>query len=130
ASRHRVALAAVIGILLCTSSSHAATWTEVAQFTGMGRISASYFFNSQTGFIGFNSTSGAGAVIGSPIKRTSDGGYTWTDVNTPAIGASIWVSDIWFRTPSEGWVTFFPSANSGKNLWHTLDGGLTWTTSG
>ena len=125
--RNRAAALLFGAALLLVSSRTPATWNKVAQFNGMGRVSASYFFDGQTGFIGFNGLTSTS----SPIKRTIDGGMTWQDVRTPTVNpGSIWISDIWFRTATEGWATFFYTTSNGKNLWHTTDGGLNWSATG
>jgi photosystem II stability/assembly factor-like uncharacterized protein len=105
---------------ISVSSSFAATWPKVFQFTGNGYVSSAYFFNRNEGLVGLN-----GATSGSPIYRTTDGGQTWTPVSTPA-ATGVWMSEIWFSDATHGWATCFNGTTT-SNLWRTSDRGLTWS---
>ncbi|MEO6939909.1 MAG: hypothetical protein ABI444_07200, partial [Candidatus Kapaibacterium sp.] len=113
--------AALLFILCLTSwtSQSQATWNLVAQFP-QGLVTAMYFFDEITGFVGFGTTNG--------ISRTTDGGVTWTPCSIPAWTATQdpWIGDIWFLNRTEGWATRV-YGDFGKFLLHTTDGGSTWT---
>lgn len=100
--------------------SQCQTWHKVAQIANMGRVSACYFFDENTGIIGFDQIS-----KGSPLLHTTDGGVTWQAVSTPIVSIR-WTCDIWFKNSLEGWATFIDTGEGGI-LWHSIDGGLSWS---
>lgn len=59
------------------------------------------------------------------LYRTSDGGMTWTNTNTPFSGG-----DIQFLDANNGWVLADLGVGAGSNavaVFQTTDGGATWT---
>jgi photosystem II stability/assembly factor-like uncharacterized protein len=50
------------------------------------------------------------------LMKTSDGGRTWQNYELPT------AASINFISPVEGWMT----SRVGDELFHTLDGGVTW----
>ncbi len=128
----RLTNAAVFLIALCflySTPSHAqnTNWKKIIQFPDTdGFITASWFFNPQVGIIGFewnNITTNTGMV-----KRTTDGGVTWTDCIVPTLNNTIpIVRDIWFSDQDSGWLVISGSLNiNDPRLWRTTDGGQTW----
>jgi len=74
-----------------------------------------YFTDSETGFIcgGINSSGDRNI-----FKKSTDGGYTWTDIS---IDTRQFLRDIYFRNKDTGYLVGDSSA-----LFRTNDGGLTW----
>ncbi|HYE94808.1 MAG TPA: YCF48-related protein [Rubricoccaceae bacterium] len=65
------------------------------------------------------------------VQRTFDGGHTWTAGNPiPDPGFSVGDNgDVHFRTPTDGWVVGRDLISPyDRNVWHTPDGGQTWTS--
>ena len=59
------------------------------------------------------------------LYRTSDGGATWTNTNTPFSGG-----EIQFLDANDGWVLADLGVGAGSNavaVFQTIDGGATWT---
>ncbi|MBN2238298.1 MAG: hypothetical protein JW712_00870 [Dehalococcoidales bacterium] len=81
------------------------------------------FVDSQTGWV---------VGEGMDIKKTTDGGSTWTGLSANP-GPSWMTGDIDFITPDEGWLAVRgrcsgPISVGGiSSVFHTEDGGLTWT---
>ncbi len=90
-------------------------WEKIAQFPTT--VNASFFLNEQIGFIGIDGVNG--------IKRTSDGGITWTDCIIPP-GYSGFITDIYMRDSLHGWAGI-ENTNASHGLWRTLDGGISWS---
>ncbi len=57
------------------------------------------------------------------IHRSADGGATW--VGAPSAPSGLTAADLYFNTPSEGWI--IGQGFSGSALFHTADAGATWT---
>ena len=94
-----------LGPTLLTTINGGATWTPVT--TGLTTtIEDIHFHSANTGFI----TGGFG------IRRTTDGGVTWTQPSTVSK-----INAIEFKNANEGWIV-------GDNLSYryTSDGGATW----
>src|ERR1041385_4202815 len=117
----RNVLASIVLCMMVNYSSASATWNKIAQFSGMGRVSACYFFDEQIGLVGFN-----GPVETFKMMRTVDGGTTWSAVSTPPFGnlgkgTLILFSKIWFKNATDGWATFMFYGGAGGGLWKTTD---------
>jgi photosystem II stability/assembly factor-like uncharacterized protein len=108
-----------LSLLLCTNI-HAQNWTKLAQFGAAPQfVSDIYFIDDNIGFAGvYGNTS-------TFLYRTTNGGLNWQGCATPKLNAPAFFSDIFFRTPTEGWLTFMYGNNS-SNLWHTTDAGQSW----
>ena len=114
--RSAVVAGMLLSQMLLFASPCDATWNKIAHFPW--NAVSMWFFNDQVGLVGLNTGS---PIV--PILRTTDGGQTWRPVTTPSsTRAGIDVTDIWFRDSQEGWASLFFL----NELWHTMDGGLTW----
>jgi len=60
--------------------------------------------------------------------KTADGGVTWTSIGYPNLPGEFDISDAHFRTRDEGWVVGQDfDLGHFRTVYHTLDGGQTWT---
>ena len=59
---------------------------------------------------------------GHHITMTNNGGKSWTRERLPF---SLSITSVWFISPRIGWLT----SSNGAILYHTINGGLTWTDS-
>jgi len=82
-------------------------------------IQCVHFISADTGFIAGSQLGVSGG--GRFIKRTTDGGVTWTDV-TPATISTSTVYDMAFFTPGVG-----IAVATNNKAFRTTDNGLTWT---
>ena len=90
-------------------------WSVLYRAGPVGPVSAISFPTAGVGY-GLGTSLNPRAVL-----RTTDGGQTWRAVGSlPSSGGT--VMTLSFSTAQQGWAT---SANG--VLWHTLDGGHTWT---
>ena len=55
------------------------------------------------------------------VSRTTDGGSTWTDISGAARP-----HDIFFDSPTEGWLATTGGTFNNGGIYHTTDGGATW----
>jgi len=75
---------------------------------------------------------GASPEAASQIFRTIDGGYTWVHAGPPQ-GEAIpdgYNAHAFFLDPEHAWVTYYPPAPSAQEplpVWHTADGGASWS---
>lgn len=88
------------------TTDSAATWQETAYDTANGPIKQLHFQNANLGF-----------AFGRHICRTSDGGQSWSMVDTTQYPPGNW--KVHFITPSKGFAY-------GPKLLKTTDSGLTW----
>ncbi len=132
----------VVAILACAivvsafPNRGSATWKQIYQQSGLGKVSASWFFNDHIGIIGWDGTAWAGT-----LQRTTDGGITWTNCTFPKqTNTAPFITDIYFppaaggdgtpygRYSDTGYCTVAGSLNIGDpRVWVTYDSGKTWT---
>jgi photosystem II stability/assembly factor-like uncharacterized protein len=74
---------------------------------------------------GVSQPSGAG-VWSNDYCKTIDGGTTWT-ANTIPAGANFSMSNIFAFDANNAWVAMFNPTAGGGRIFHTTDGGTTWT---
>ena len=58
------------------------------------------------------------------IKKTTDGGLTWTNINTMDIGDL----NIYFQDEMIVWGLYRPYTSGRNHLFNSVDGGITWTS--
>ena len=77
----------------------------------------------------FSSPTHGWAVGGSPggVAVTTDGGLTWNEQVVTPVGGNGWLSSASFVSDQEGWVAGRDYNNPGPCVYHTTDGGETWT---
>jgi len=97
-----------------------ATWELVAQFDQP--VTAAHFWDEYNGIVCLSTTFGN---IYGKILVTTDGGKTWRTATIPQNSGNNHFSSIHMISRSEGWLSYYTS-QLGTNIWHTLDGGLTW----
>jgi photosystem II stability/assembly factor-like uncharacterized protein len=96
------------------------SWDRVGQF--QYRVRAGWFFDVNHGMVCLDRGHDG-------IRLTFDGGQTWQVAQTPSSSPSATITDIFFNSRTEGWASVtLNSPQSG--LWHTTDGGSTWTETG
>ncbi|MBV6479982.1 MAG: Ycf48-like protein [Ignavibacteria bacterium] len=78
-----------------------------------------WFFNANTGIVGGQSVNGDGGII----RRTTDGGTTFFDINLGLSSGLSRVKDITFLNSTTG----FLCGNNTVQAMKTTDAGLTWT---
>ncbi len=99
--------------LYAVSEDQGVTWTE-SFFGENTRLNNVHFTNATTGILTFE--------LGAGIKRTEDGGNTWTDIETPIGGR---FSEVEFINDEIGYVC--GGSSSFGFVLKSTDGGLTWT---
>ncbi|WP_158289558.1 WD40/YVTN/BNR-like repeat-containing protein [Paenibacillus flagellatus] len=99
------------------------TWSVLKENTAF----ALSFTDEKTGILTFISDP-AGGPVKTAIYRTTDGGRTWTYVNSIAPEGVLesTPSGMSFSDRSHGFITFFNSRDSRPELYGTSDGGTTW----
>ena len=127
-----------LAMLSALPRAGSATWKLVEQQTGVGKVSASWFFNDHIGIIGWDGVGWAGQ-----LQRTTDGGQTWTNCTFPKVTSADApkITDIYFPpeiggdgTPhgmysDTGYCTVAGSLQLGAaKVWVTYDSGKTWST--
>lgn len=91
------------------------TWTSKSHgIDAPTCVKGMYFTNENTGYVAFDGK----------LSMTTDGAENWT-ITEPFSGSGVMMQGIYFRG-AEGWAA--PS-NQLNTIHHTLDGGVTWTTS-
>lgn len=70
----------------------------------------------------------------SRLLRTSDGGDTWQDMTPPLSTNDLTAPTAFFIDEQTGWVVYglplgMPAAESAVVVWHTADGGQSWSAS-
>ena len=83
------------------------------------RLYSGWFFNANTGYVTGQSVSGDGGII----RRTIDGGNTFTDINLGIASGLSRVLDIYFINSTTGYLC---GTNVVKAM-KTTDAGFTWT---
>ena len=63
-----------------------------------------------------------GWVVGSQVRKTTDGGVTWSTVN---LGSNNFLYDVFFINSSVGWIV-----GSNNTVYKTTDGGSSWVALG
>jgi hypothetical protein len=107
------------GIFLRTRDA-GRTWsrTELPLVRGVDRV---FFLSPEIGWI-------AGSVDDhSIVLRTVDGGRDWEDGGGAIPGRMGKVQDLFFLSPTHGWLIASRSPEIGSDLFATMDGGRTWT---
>jgi photosystem II stability/assembly factor-like uncharacterized protein len=113
-------LSLLLGISL---SARAQNWQRVFQVPN-STMSCAWFFNATEGCIGTGNYFG-GAIA--TIYYTTDGGQSWTRAALPSTSIVGQVTDIYFRTPTDGWATLAESNISGwSGIYHSTDRGRSW----
>ncbi|MBK7579315.1 MAG: hypothetical protein IPI67_03830 [Myxococcales bacterium] len=99
-------------LTLTASVARAETWSEVS--TNNEACSHMEFIDDSTGF------------MGAPLKRTTDGGVTWTEITMPT---GHFLSHFHFFDAQNAFIiTSKPSGSNPQNsTWQTTDGGKNWT---
>ena len=89
----------------------------------VGEVHSGFFFDEQSGLIGSGSFS---SVIPAVIRRTVDGGKTWTICPTPKVNG--FVSNIFMKDALTGYASIMAndSLPPVSSIWKTTDGGITW----
>ncbi len=82
------------------------------------RLNTAWFFNANTGYVGGQSVSGDGGYI----RRTVDGGNTFSDINLGVPSGLCRVTDLYFINSYTG----FLSGNNAVKAMKTTDGGFSW----
>ncbi len=117
----------IVPVALGAGTAHAQSWQTLARLPEI--INSSFFFNSDTGFVGSGATVGApnSRLVPINIYRTTDGGLSWAAMSVPPnVQGS--VSSIFMVDQKNGWASVLPqSSDSYDRLWQTTDGGMTWT---
>ena len=79
---------------------------------------------------------GLGSIVGDHVLFTNDGASTWTDVTPPeseAVGGAHKAATGFFQDARTAWVTYAIGGGTPVPaqpvVWHTSDGGATWTAS-
>lgn len=83
----------------------------------------SHVYDGAFGLLGmtfYNANLGWATGLAGKIIHTTNGGNTWAQQSNDYPSE---FSDVFFTTPSEGWITSFKYADS---VWHTADGGNSW----
>ena len=67
-------------------------------------------------------------VTDTNLVRTLDGGTTWHDVTPPGVTRLGLSSSVYFLDPDHGWLVIPSTDFQTDTLYHTTDGGLTWSS--
>jgi|GEM_PF-4901887 photosystem II stability/assembly factor-like uncharacterized protein len=123
---HGFATSSAGGVVTTTDSG--ATWTSSS--TGQGLfLSGVYFVNKDTGYVGGVGGVTNGRYTDVNLLKTTNGGTTWSTVNTGVVAIRMW-----FVNDSTGYLVGGDSilvsstdyTASNFRLMQTLDGGKTW----
>ena len=104
----------IIIVFVCSSNLFG-QWTTLNSGT-THYLSAIYFINSDTGFIGGNA-----GISTTTLLKTTDGGLSW---NSPAISTVNSIRSICFPNSQIGFLT----TNSASESFKTVDGGDNWSS--
>ena len=111
----------VLLALICGIETSSGGWKKLIQIP-VGEVHCGFFFDEQTGFTGSGSWN-----VGIPalIRRTNDGGKTWTLCTTPKEKG--FVSNIFMKDVLIGYASIMSSDTIPvSSIWKTTDGGITW----
>jgi photosystem II stability/assembly factor-like uncharacterized protein len=115
---------AVIILLLvsvCFVSSSLAGWKKIAVIPLVeGEVQCGFFFDELTGLVGTGNWTSGNFFI----RRTTDGGKTWTVSTTPVSKGE--VTSIFMKDALTGYATVGGDAVSQNSILKTTDGGITW----
>ena len=65
---------------------------------------------------------------GGTVFRTFDGGDTWESIGYPELPDPFWIEDVDFTDRLNGWIVGLDQDfGHAKSVYHTTDGGTTWT---
>lgn len=110
---------------MCLASTNVfASWNQVAHFKEIG--SCAFFLNERVGLVGFGifNTGNIDLII----RKTTNGGATWSQSSTPAGQGRI--TSIFMRDSLVGYASVmlsdFSFGTSSYTIWETTDGGANW----
>ncbi|MEZ4824246.1 MAG: YCF48-related protein [Ignavibacteria bacterium] len=86
---------------------------------GTFRLYTGWFFDANTGLVAGQSASGDGGFV----RRTTDGGLTFSSINLGAPSGIVRVSDMYFINSTTGYLC----GNSNTKAYKTTNAGLNWT---
>lgn len=110
-------------LIFCGAGSSYARWDLVAQFN-FERASSGFFWDEQSGLIGFGNGA-TGSNVTARIRKTTDGGKTWTISFVPFARGR--VTSIFMKDRLVGYASIYPSSNPRNfTIWKTTDGGVNW----
>lgn len=93
-------------------------------------IASMVFTDASKGWAAGDVPTGDSVNVRGILLATSDGGRTWSELKQPNGGPVIpeAINDIYFASASEGWAAAGSLENGEEDaLYHTTDGGLTWS---
>lgn len=100
------------------STNYGDTWTSGLVRPGSTHyMTAIQMLDTSNGFIG--GTNGA-------LFKTTDGGLSWDSVNTATTNPGAQIKNIFFISPTTGWIFFTSSPPSAGKIFKTTDGGASW----
>lgn len=107
---------------ICGSNSSYGGWKRILQIP-VGEVHCGFFFDEQNGFTGSGSWN---TKLPALIRRTRDGGKTWTLCTTPPERG--FVSSIIMKDVLTGYASIMSgdSIPAASSIWKTIDGGITW----
>jgi len=112
----------IILVSCCFAQQGYCSWNKVGQFNEPG--TCAYFWDEQNGLAGFGSRDQFNFVT-LRIRKTSDGGKTWTQCNVPA--GKGYVTSIFMKDHFVGYASIYSTGfNNNYSLWETTDGGTSW----
>ena len=121
----RIAQFSTVFLVICCSFCQQGycVWNRVAQFPKEIAVSG-FFWDEFNGFVGFGSNRATIATT-ARIRRTQDGGKTWTLSITPNTQGA--VTSIFMKDNLVGYASIFETGRwTNYSIWKTIDGGKTW----
>jgi len=107
--------------VLLMSSLHATAygvWKKIGQFSE--NAVCGFFWDEKNGFVGFGNARTTGNAI---IRKTNDGGISWTICTVPNTDGG--VTSIFMKDRSTGYASI-ANYTQDYSIWKTTDGGTTW----